>query len=228
MLGKYLDMIFKQVREKRDECWGWLLQGFDLRIENKFIKESFFILVIVKNVIDYWFDNYVREKCKEIVCFYCCYEKYIFFYIGGFFVEKCGLLDWIKCFDCIKKIVLVQFVVMLIELKQIFKYCWVCQYVWCNVLDDLSSGDIGKYQNKREWLFEESYVVDLWGVYFYGKGKICVMNYKKRMVILCFVFGCRLSEVCLLIWDEWDFDKWIWIVFKEYSKNGEEIICFVF
>lgn len=92
------------------------------------------------------------------------------------------------------------------------------------MLDDLSPGDIGKYQNKRERLFEESYVADLWGVYFHGKGKTRVMNYKKRMAVLCFVFGCRLSEARLSTWDEWGFNKWIWTVPKEHRKNGEEII----
>jgi hypothetical protein len=44
-------------------------------------------------------DNYAREKRKETVRLYRRYEKYIFPYIGGFPVEKCGLSDWIKCFD---------------------------------------------------------------------------------------------------------------------------------
>jgi integrase len=53
-----------------------------------------------------------------------------------------------------------------------------------------------------------------------------VMNYKKRMAILCLVFGCRLSEV-RLSWDEWDFDKWLWTVPKEHGKNGEIIRPFL-
>ncbi|HBR0795150.1 TPA: site-specific integrase [Klebsiella pneumoniae] len=223
-LGKYPDMTLKQAREKRDECRGWLSQGLDPRIENKLTKESLFTPVTVKNAVDYWFDNYAREKRKETVRLYRRYERYIFPYIGGFPVDKCGLSDWIKCFDRIKKIAPVQSAAMLIELKQIFKYCRVRQYVRCNVLDDLSPGDIGKYQNKRERLLEESYVADLWGVYFHGKDKTRVLNYKKRMAILCLVFGCRLSEARLSTWDEWDFDKWLWTVPKEHSKNGEEII----
>lgn len=191
-----------------------------IRIENKLTKERLFTPVTVKNAVDYWFDNYAREKRKETVRIYRRYERYIF----GFPVEKCGLSEWIKCFDRIKKIAPVQSASMLIELKQIFKYCWVRQYVRCNVLDDLSPGDIGKYQDKRERLLDESYVADLWGVYFHGKGKTRVMNYKKRMAILCLVFGCRLSEARLSTWDEWDFDKWLWTVPKEHSKNGEEII----
>lgn len=190
-LGKYPDMTLKQAREKRDECRGWLSQGLDPRIENKLTKESLFTPVTVKNAVDYWFDNYAREKRKETVRLYRRYERYIFPYIGGFPVDKCGLSDWIKCFDRIKKIAPVQSAAMLIELKQIFKYCRVRQYVRCNVLDDLSPSDIGKYQNKRERLLEESYVADLWGVYFHGKGKTRVMNYKKgwRFCVSCLVAG---------------------------------------
>lgn len=87
-LGKYPDMTLKQAREKRDECRGWLSQGLDPRIENKLTKESLFTPVTVKNAIDYWFDNYAREKRKETVRLYRRYEKYIFPYIGGFPVEK--------------------------------------------------------------------------------------------------------------------------------------------
>lgn len=170
-LGKSPDITLKQARAKRDECRGWLTQGLDPRIENKLTKESLFTLVTVKNAIDYWFDNYAREKRKETVRLYSCYERYIFPCIGGFPVDKCDLSDWIKCFDRIKKIAPVQSAAMLIELKHIFKYCRVRQYVRCNVLDDLSPGDIGKYQNKRERVLEESYVADLLGVYFHGRGK---------------------------------------------------------
>jgi hypothetical protein len=77
------------------------------------------------------------------------YERYIFSPTSAGFCRKCGLSDWIKCFERVKKIAPVQSAAMLIELKQIFKYRRVRQYVRCNVLDDLSPTDIGKYQNKR-------------------------------------------------------------------------------
>lgn len=150
------------------ELWALFIssdipQGLDPRIENKLTKENQLTPVTVKNAIDYWFDNYAREKRKETVRLYRRYERYIFPYIGGLPFKKCSLSDWIKCFDRLKKVAPVQSAAMLIELKQIFNYCRVRQHVRCNVLDDLSAGDIGKYQNKRERLLEESYVADLWG-----------------------------------------------------------------
>ena len=63
-LGKDPDRTFKQAREKRDDCRGWLSQGLDPRIKNKLTKERLFTLVNVKNAVDYWFDNYAREKRK--------------------------------------------------------------------------------------------------------------------------------------------------------------------
>ena len=36
--------------------------------------------------------------------------------------------------------------------------------------------------------------------------------------------GQTIDRKGLVTWDEWDFDKWIWTVPKEHSKNGEEII----
>jgi hypothetical protein len=64
-LGRYPDMTLKQAREKRDECRAWLSQGLDPRIENKLTKESLFTPLTVKDAIDYWYDNYAREKPRR-------------------------------------------------------------------------------------------------------------------------------------------------------------------
>ena len=44
------------------------------------------------------------------------------------------------------------------------------------------------------------------------------------MAVLCLAFGCRLSEVRLSTWKEWDLKKWVWTVPGEHSKNGQELI----
>lgn len=223
-LGRYPDMTLKQAREKRDQCRSWLSLGLDPRIENKLHRENLFQPVTVKESIDYWFENYAKEKRKESVRIYRRYEKYIFPYIGDYPAERCTLTEWLECFDRIKKVAPVQSASMLIELKQIFKFCRVRQYVNCNVLNDLSPTDVGKYQEKRERILCDDYLADLWGVYFHGDGKSRVMNYKKRMAILCLVFGCRHGEVRISSWSEWDFNNWTWTVPKSHSKNGMEIV----
>lgn len=223
-LGKYPDMTLKQARDKRDECRSWLSEGLDPRKENKIKKENLFNPVTVKDAIDYWFDNYARENRKETKKAYNKYMTYVFPYIGDFAVSKCGLSDWLKCFDRVKKVAPVQSGAMLIELKQIFKFCRVRQYVICNTLDDLSPTDVGKYQEKRDRILTDAQVGDVWRIYFHEKGSTRAMFYKRRMALLCLAFGCRLGEVRLSTWKEWDLNNWLWTVPKDHSKNGHEIV----
>ncbi|HAH8502182.1 TPA: integrase arm-type DNA-binding domain-containing protein [Escherichia coli] len=223
-LGKYPDMTLKQAREKRDECRSWLAEGLDPRRENKIKKDNAFNPVTVKDAIDYWFENYAKENRKEIKKGYNKYVNYIFPYIGDYPVDKCSLSDWIKCFDRVRKKAPVQSAAILVELKQIFKFCRVRQYVICNTLNDLMPCDVGKYQEKRDRMLSEKQVSDVWRIYFHEKEKSRAMLYKKRMAVLCLAFGCRLSEARLSTWEEWDFDNWIWTVPKEHSKNGREIV----
>ena len=223
-LGRYPDMTLKMARDKRDECRRWLADGKDPRIQLKLSTELTMHPVTVKDAIDYWYENYAKEHRKSIQKLYSKYVNHIFPYIGRYPLTDCRLIDWLKCFDRFRKISPVQAATMLIELKQIFKYCRVRQYARYRELDDLGVNDIGRAPSKRERLLDSQQIADVWEAYFYEKGHNRAGSYRKRMFVLCLVFGCRLSEVRLSTWDEWDLKKWLWTVPAEHSKTGVVII----
>ncbi|MGX8942483.1 site-specific integrase [Symbiopectobacterium sp. Eva_TO] len=50
------------------------------------------------------------------------------------------------------------------------------------------------------------------------------MPYYSSWIRILIVFGCRSAEARLSKWNEWDFDKWLWIVPKDHSKTETPII----
>ncbi|MFP2504492.1 tyrosine-type recombinase/integrase [Buttiauxella gaviniae] len=223
-LGRYPDMSLKSARERRDKCREWLAEGKDPRLYAKLREQQTLYPVTVKGAIDYWFDNYGRDKRKNHEMIYQKYENHIFKYIGHIPLSECNLSLWLSCFDKIKKCGPVQAGDILVNLKQIFKFCRVRQFSNYRELDDLKIDDVGAMHTPRETYLTKEQTREVWNNIFYGKGRETTGTYRSRILTLLMVFGCRMGEARLSEWNEWDFDNWIWTVPKEHSKEGNEII----
>jgi integrase len=223
-LGRYPDMTLKAAREKRDQCRTWLSEGKDPRIHSKIRERSTLLPVSIKDAIVYWFDNYANEHRKEHKDLYRRFEKYVFPHIGYIPVSECRLEHWIECFERVKKISPVVACRILRDSQQAFKFCRIRKYAMYHELDDLTANDVGKESKPRARMHTSEQLKDIWKNIFHGGDVECNGSYRSRVIVLCVVFGCRMSEARLSGWDEWDMDNWIWTVPSNHSKTGEEII----
>ncbi|EBY8083582.1 DUF4102 domain-containing protein [Salmonella enterica subsp. enterica serovar Banana] len=223
-LGRYPDMTLKAARDKRDVCRAWLSEGKDPRLYAKIKLQETLKPVTIKDAVDFWFDNYARENRKEHELLYRRYEIYIFPFIGHIPVSECHLHHWIECFEKVRKKTPVVSCRILRDSQQIFKFCRIRQYANFRELDDLSASDVGKEAKARTRMHNYEQLKEIWNNVFYGIGIECNGSYRSRIIVLCLVFGCRMSEARLSSWGEWDLNKWIWTVPEEHSKTGEEIV----
>ncbi|MDC9616350.1 tyrosine-type recombinase/integrase [Xenorhabdus khoisanae] len=223
-LGKYPDLSLKAARERRDECRAWLAEGKDPRIQIKIIKESTLKPVTVKEAIEYWINNYAVNKRKRSTYIRGCFSKHVYPEIGDIPLNECTLSMWIDCFDKIKRTTPVQAGKILKTSQQALKFCRIRKYAISHEIDDLSVSDVGENSNRRDRVLTTDELRDVW--YYVNKEyDNHIMSHKSRMILrFLIVFGCRLSEILLSKWDEWDFSNDIWRVPPEHSKNGREII----
>ncbi|MCZ5652746.1 hypothetical protein O5541_03505 [Escherichia coli] len=88
--------------------------------------------------------------------------------------------------------------------KQALKFCRVRKYAISHGSDDLEVCDVGKSLREESRVLTDDEIRDLCEVL------ILIMTIElsyENQIILRFlvVFGCRLSEVLLSSWGEWDF-----------------------
>ncbi|MFN0750023.1 tyrosine-type recombinase/integrase [Escherichia coli] len=223
-LGKYPDLSLKSAREMRDQCRTWLAEGRDPRIQIKIEREATLQPVTVREALEYWLDNYAMDKRRGAEHIRQCFGKHIYPVIGHVPLSDCSISMWIKCFDKIKKVASVQAGALLRISKQALKFCRVRKYAISHEIDDLEVCDVGKKSARRSRVLTDDEIRDLWRSINtdYDNHEL---SYENRIILrFLVVFGCRLSEVLLSSWVEWDFDKKLWRVPADHSKNGREII----
>ncbi|MGM8709650.1 site-specific integrase [Enterobacter hormaechei subsp. steigerwaltii] len=84
--------------------------------------------------------------------------------------------------------------------------------------------DVGQAAGKGDRVLDEVELGQLWKAIFVEPDIKSMSEYARKMLVLCTVFGCRMSEARLSEWKEWDLKKWVWSVPKEHSKTGVEIV----
>ncbi|MBD2826795.1 tyrosine-type recombinase/integrase [Xenorhabdus szentirmaii] len=223
-LGKYPDLSLRAAREQRDKCRSWLAEGKDPRIQIKIIKEDTLKPVTVKDAIEYWINNYAINKRKAVIYIRSCFVKHVYSEIGDIPLNECTLSMWIKCFDKMKKTAPVQTGALLKISQQALKFCRVRKYAISHEIDDLTVSDVGERANKRDRVLTTDELRDVWH-YINKEYDNRIMSHENRVILrFLVVFGCRLSEILLSRWDEWDLVNNIWRVPQKHSKSGKEII----
>ncbi|MBA3175190.1 site-specific integrase [Salmonella enterica] len=222
-LGRYPDMSLKVAREKRDQCRQWLAEGRDPRLQNKIETDKTLRPVTVKDALMYWVNNYaVENRCAEDMYLWR-FNKYIFPVIGDKPVEECTKRMWIDVFDKIKNIAPVISGTTFSDCRQALRFCRKMDYAESKALEDFCISDMGSKPKKRERVITDAELKDiLWFI-----DHDLITNHAvsiRRIMKICLVFGCRQREIRLSTWDEWDMDKWIWIVPASHSKNKKEIV----
>ncbi|KMJ45250.1 integrase [Xenorhabdus khoisanae] len=219
-LGRYPDMSLKEARAIRDKCRNWLSLGKDPKLQLNLTMQESLNPVTVKQAIEYWIDNYAKDNRKNIDKHISQLERHIYPYIGNMALTDCETRYWLQCFDRIKKKAPVAAGYIFQMCKQALKFCRVRRYVISNVLDDLTIIDVGKKQNKGQRYLKDNEIGQLWQ----SLNTNMYLPYYSNFLKILIVFGCRSQEARLSKWSEWDFDSMLWIVPKENSKTGAEII----
>ncbi|OTA17462.1 integrase [Xenorhabdus vietnamensis] len=218
--GRYPDMSLKEARAIRDKCRNWLSLGKDPKLQLNLTMQESLNPVTVKQAIEYWIDNYAKDNRKNIDKHISQLERHIYPYIGNMALTDCETRYWLQCFDRIKKKAPVAAGYIFQMCKQALKFCRVRRYVISNVLDDLTIIDVGKKQNKGQRYLKDNEIGQLWQ----SLNTNIYLPYYSNLLRILIVFGCRSQEARLSKWSEWDFDSMLWIVPKENSKTGSEII----
>ncbi|MCL1143695.1 tyrosine-type recombinase/integrase [Shewanella gaetbuli] len=226
-LGRYPETSIKQARAKRDQCREWLDNGEDPVIQLSLVKVKRKEAVTVKEALEYWLVEYATEHRKNVDKTKAQFERHLYPYIGKYPLEKTTKPQWLECFDRIKKGIPnerkgapVAAGQVLQGAKQALLFCRKREYATSYVIDDLTTTDVGKKQNKRDRVLNE---VELQDVIDSVKTS-AFKNYYSNLIWLLIVFGARTQEVRLSTWKEWDFEKGLWTVPKANSKTAELII----
>ncbi|OBT08044.1 hypothetical protein A9267_09975 [Shewanella sp. UCD-FRSSP16_17] len=217
----------KQARAKRAQCREWLDNGEDPVIQLSLVKVKRKEAVTVKDALEYWLVEYATEHRKNVDKTKAQFERHLYPYIGKYPLEKTTKPQWLECFDRIKKGIPnerkgapVAAGQVLQGAKQALLFCRKREYATSYVIDDLTTTDVGKKQNKRDRVLNE---VELQDVIDNVK-TAAFKNYYSNLIWLLIVFGARSQEIRLSTWKEWDFEKGLWTVPKANSKTAELII----
>ncbi|MGL5359545.1 MAG: tyrosine-type recombinase/integrase [Shewanella sp.] len=226
-LGKYPETSIKQARDKRDQCREWLDNDKDPRVELELAKVVRKEPVTVKEALEYWLVEYAAVHRKNIDKHRAQFERHIYPYIGKYPLEKTTKLQWLDCFDRIRKGIPNQRRAapvaagqVLQGAKQALLFCRKREYATSHVMEDITITDVGSKQNKRDRVRTDTELPDLLSQLNAGVYK----DYYHALIWLLIIFGARTQEVRLSSWDEWDFDKGLWTVPKANSKTDELII----
>ncbi|MDO6678799.1 site-specific integrase [Shewanella sp. 4_MG-2023] len=226
-LGKYPETSIKQARVKRDQCRKWLDNGEDPTVELSLVKVKRKEAVTVKDALEYWLVEYATENRKNVDKHRAQFSRHLYPYLGKYPLEKTTKPQWLECFDRIKKGISnerkgapVAAGQVLQASKQALLFCRKREYAKSYVIDDLSTTDVGRKQNKRDRVLTEIELQDVINQIKFGNFK----EYYSNLFLLLIVFGARTQEIRLSTWTEWDFNKGLWTVPKVNSKTSELII----
>lgn len=222
-LGKYPDLTLSAARKKRDECRSWLAEGKDPRLQLKITKENTGE-VTVKNVIDFWFDNYVRKNRKTWKKSKLSIDKHITSVIGDTPLNTVTNDMWFNLFESISQKTPVSARVVFLDMRQAIRFCNLKRRTNYSVLNEFIAREIGEPAQKKSRYLSDEELKDLWVSANTEINNKYMPPQIARLICISMVFGCRISEALLSTWDEWDLDNWVWTVPADHSKNGEKIV----
>ncbi|HHQ6001281.1 TPA: tyrosine-type recombinase/integrase [Morganella morganii] len=222
-LGRYPDLSLSSARKKRDECRVWLAEGKDPRLELSVdTREN--KPVTVKDVIDIWFDKYVKLKRKNPEPIYQRINKHLLSKIGMHPLKNITEDTWISVFDKVSETSPVVAKILFQEVRQAINFTNAKRYTKYFTLNNFSTNNIGEFGNRKSRFLSKNEIRDIWFLSHQEINNLHIQPRLCRLIIISLVFGCRISEAINSSWDEWDFNDWVWTVPERNSKNGHKII----
>ncbi|UZD58105.1 tyrosine-type recombinase/integrase [Shewanella algae] len=227
-LGDYPEISLVKARDIAMQCRMWLADGYDPKLQRQVERQATLQPVTVQEAIDYWFVNYANDNRVNAARHRAQFEKHIYPYIGHLPLEQTETRHWLECFDRIRRGVPkrkqrpapVAAGYVFQNAKQALRFCRVRRYAVSRELEDLTIPDVGAKQRKKDRVLSE---VELNDLIAFIQTRKC-NRYYADLIWLLLVFGARTQEVRLSTWDEWDFDKGLWTIPRDNSKNSEIII----
>ncbi len=228
-LGDYPALSLVRARAEAQQCREWLAKGYDPKHQRSLARNESLKPVSVQDALEYWLVNYAEANRVNASKHRAQFKKHIYPYIGEFPLEQVDTRHWVECFERInngiedkQKSASYSAGYVLQHAKQALKYCRVRQYAASRALDDLSVGDVGSKQNKRDRVLLHHELRDVWRTAL--EEGLFSNQYYRNLLRLLIVFGSRTQEIRLSTWSEWDFDEMLWTVPKANSKGGEKIL----
>lgn len=225
--GTYPEISLKLAREKRDVFRSWVTDHKDPKIELRMQLDNQSQFVTVETALNYWIDEYAGDHRVNVSKTVAQFKRHIYPYLGDLILERVTTMQWLECFDRIRKGVPKKRKAAPVAAGQVFQaskqaliFCRKRGYATSHALDDLTIIDVGKKEAKRDRVLSDEELKDL--LLFCKSKKMPI--YYQRLVKLLVVFGARTQEVRLSTWDEWDFVKGVWTVPKSNSKTKELIV----
>lgn len=217
-LGNYPDMSLKLARERRRQCREWLAAGRDPRRQLDQTIEKSLKPVTVKEALEYWLENYAKDKRTDYAAIQSQFATYIYPYIGNIALEETDTQHWLSPLDAVDKKHAVTAGRLLQICKQALKYCYNRNYARCSALNTLTVKEVGKDAGQRDRVLTNTELAEIWNSF----NDTSFDQYTKTLIRLMLVFGCRTRELRLSRWDEWDLKAWVWTT--PPSKNDSKIV----
>lgn len=222
-LGQYPEVSLSDARRRRDECRSWLADGKDPRYQKK-SEEQQKQNVTVKAAFDYWYENYALKKRRRCVDVYLRINRHVIKKIGDIPLDSVSEHVWYNLFESISDKAAVTARMVVRVMKQAITYCNVKRFTNYKILDDIRTDSFGESAQKRSRFLNEREISDVWLNCNIEVENPYFSPQVARVIYISLVFGCRISEVINSVWDEWDFDSWVWTVPSNRSKNNQPII----
>jgi integrase len=219
-IGKYPDLSLAAARKLKDKCRNWLADNRDPRFMLDREKQETLKPVTVKDVLEYWLNNYAVHNRKNHETHRSQLERHIFPHIGSIPLNLVERRHWLTALERIThngSPVAAGYVLQMC--KQALRYCDRRGYGTSNALEGLTIPDVGKKQSKRDRVLTDIELGDVWR-WVNNNG---IQPYYRDLIRLIAVFCARTQEVRLSTWDEWDLESKLWTVPKDNSKSGTRI-----
>nr|WP_321269045.1 site-specific integrase [uncultured Tolumonas sp.] len=227
-LGVYPDMTLKVARQERDKCRTWLADGKNPKTERQLSKAETLKPATVRDVLEFWLDNYAESKRANAAKHRQQFEKWIFPKVGDLPLDRLEKHHWIDCFTERAKLYPVAAGYVLQNLKQALNTCSRRGYKFDKSIIELELDDIGGARQAKksrrlvangDWseLAELVKWIDNNGAEHGGYHWF----YWRNLLLIVIYFGCRTQEIRLSKVTEWDFTKKIWTVPVENNKTGK-------
>ncbi|WP_153914173.1 tyrosine-type recombinase/integrase [Shewanella sp. TC10] len=223
--GKAGGLSLAEARLKAAKCKAWLSEGRNPSVEIELNKCAIQEAVTVQEALNYWIDDFARQKRANADKHLAQFEKHIYPHIGGLPIEELATRHWIKVFDDIKrgihhKAAPVAAGYIFGNAKQALIYCRKRHYCTTHALDDLLITDVGEKQGKKDRVLS---LMELRELLRWSNDKSHNWYYR-QLVMLLLMFGARTQEIRLSKVDEWDLDSMVWTCPKSHSKNGQDVL----
>lgn len=216
-LGHYPQLSLANARRKFDEYRNHRREGINPKIiieQNKQRQNN-----TVEKLVNAWYKGYAEKFRKKPHIIKQQIDADIIPLLGKMSLDKLQTIDITKALDTIvTRGAPIHANRVLSTLKQAFNYGVSRGNLQHNPASNIRARDIGGLEKPRDRVLSLNEIKLIWSFLDDNKSKISL--HIKHAIKIMLLTGVRTSELRLAKWDEFNFDKLIWIIPAANSKAG--------